>query len=125
MSRAGEAEAAFRPLQAVGRDRGGGSIPLALTLAQIGPNEAPNFCALVRDLTRERETERRLTAARDVAEAASAAKTDFLAQVSHEIRTPLNAILGFAEVMLEERFGPIRNRRYKDYLGDIRASGAP
>ena len=124
LSRAGEAEAAFRPLQAVGRDRGGGSIPLALTLARIGPNEAPNFCALVRDLTRERETERRLTAARDAAEAASAAKTDFLAQVSHEIRTPLQAILGFAEVMMEERFGPVGNERYKDYLKDIHASGS-
>ncbi len=123
LSRAGEAEA-FRPLQAVGRDRSGGSIPLALTLARIGPNEAPNFCALVRDLTRERETERRLTAARDAAEAASAAKTDFLAQVSHEIRTPLQAILGFAEVMLEERFGPVGNERYNDYLKDIHASGS-
>ena len=55
--------------------------------------------------------------------AASAAKTDFLAQVSHEIRTPLHAILGFAEVMMEERFGPIGNERYRDYLKDIHASG--
>jgi PAS domain S-box-containing protein len=124
LSRAGEAEAAFRPLQAIGRDRGGGSIPLALTLARIGLSEAPQFCALMRDLTREREAERRLIAARDAAEAASAAKTDFLAQVSHEIRTPLHAILGFAEVMIEERFGPIGNERYRDYLKDIHASGS-
>ena len=124
LSRVGEAEAAYRPLQAVGRDRSGGSIPLALTLARIGPSEAPHFCALMRDLTREREAERRLVAAREAAEAASAAKTDFLAQVSHEIRTPLHAILGFAEVMMEERFGPIGNERYRDYLKDIHASGA-
>jgi PAS domain S-box-containing protein len=124
LSRASEAEAAFRPLQVIGRDHGGGSIPLALTLARIGPNEAPHFCALMHDLTRERETERRLAAARDAAEAASAAKTDFLAQVSHEIRTPLQAILGFAEVMMEERFGPVGNERYKDYLKDIHASGS-
>ena len=123
LSRGGEAEAAFRPLQVVGRDRDGASIPLALTLARIGPSEAPQFCALARDLSREREAERRLIAARESAEAASAAKTDFLAQVSHEIRTPLNAILGFADVMLEERFGPIGNERYKDYLKDIHASG--
>ena len=123
LSRGGEAEAAFRPLQVVGRDRDGASIPLALTLARIGPSDAPQYCALARDLSRERETERRLVAARESAEAASAAKTDFLAQVSHEIRTPLNAILGFAEVMLEERFGPIGNERYKDYLKDIHASG--
>ena len=124
LSRAGEAEAAFRPLQVVGRDRNGGSIPFALTLAPIGPSEAPHFCALMRDLTREREAERRLIVARDAAEAASAAKTDFLAQVSHEIRTPLHAILGFAEVMIEERFGPVGNERYKDYLKDIHASGS-
>ena len=124
LSRGADAEAAYRPLQVLGRNRGGGSIPLALTLARIGPSETPHFCALMRDLTREREAERRLVAARDVAEAASAAKTDFLAQVSHEIRTPLQAILGFAEVMMEERFGPIGNDRYKDYLKDIHASGA-
>jgi len=124
LSRDGEVEAAFRPLQVAGRDRDGASIPLALTLARIGPSEAPQFCALARDLSRERETERRLVAAREAAEVASAAKTDFLAQVSHEIRTPLHAILGFAEVMLEERFGPLGNERYKDYLKDIHASGA-
>jgi PAS domain S-box-containing protein len=124
LSRGAEAEAAFRPLQAVGRDRSGGSIQLALTLGRIGPSEAPHFCALIRDLTREREAERRLIAARDAAEAASAAKTDFLAQVSHEIRTPLQAILGFAEVMMEERFGPVGNERYKDYLKDIHASAS-
>ncbi len=124
LSQGGEAEAGFRPLQVVGRDRSGASIPLALTLARIGPSEAPQFCALVRDLSRERETERRLIAAREAAEAASAAKTDFLAQVSHEIRTPLHAILGFSEVMLEERFGPVGNDRYKDYIKDIHASGS-
>jgi signal transduction histidine kinase len=124
LSRGGGEAEAFRPLQVVGRDRDGASIPLALTLARIGPSEAPQFCALLRDLRRERETERRLIAAREAAEAASAAKTDFLAQVSHEIRTPLHAILGFAEVMLEERFGPVGNERYKDYLKDIHASGS-
>ena len=124
LSQGGEAEAGFRPLQVVGRDRSGASVPLALTLARIGPSEAPQFCALVRDLSRERDTERRLIAAREAAEAASAAKTDFLAQVSHEIRTPLHAILGFSEVMLEERFGPVGNERYKDYIKDIHASGS-
>ena len=54
---------------------------------------------------------------------ANARKTEFLAAVSHEIRTPLQAILGFAEVMIEERFGPIGNERYKAYLKDMLASG--
>ena len=107
----------------VGRDRDGTSLALALTLARVGPPEAPHYCALFRDTRRERETEWRLTAARDSALAASDAKTEFLSHVSHEIRTPLHAILGFAEVMMEERFGPIGNDRYRDYLKDIHASG--
>jgi signal transduction histidine kinase len=61
--------------------------------------------------------------ARLEAERANAAKSDFLARVSHEIRTPLSAILGFAEVMMEERFGPVGNERYKQYLNDIHVSG--
>jgi signal transduction histidine kinase len=55
---------------------------------------------------------------------AAAAKADFLAKVSHEIRTPLNAMTGFAEVMMVERFGPIGNERYREYLKDIHGAGA-
>ncbi|QGM47294.1 sensor histidine kinase [Methylocystis heyeri] len=62
-------------------------------------------------------------AAREEAERANAAKSEFLARVSHEIRTPLNAIIGFAEVMMEERFGPIGSERYKEYLKDVHTSG--
>src|SRR5438552_2434425 len=54
---------------------------------------------------------------------ASAAKSGFLAKISHEIRDPLNAIIGFSEVMMEERFGPIANDRYRAYLKDIHTSG--
>jgi signal transduction histidine kinase len=54
---------------------------------------------------------------------APAVRSDFLARVSHEIRTPLNTIIGFCEVMLEERFGPVGNDRYRQYLNDIHSSG--
>ena len=47
----------------------------------------------------------------------------FLAKVSHEVRTPLNSVLGFTELMLQERFGPIGNNRYKGYVEDIHQSG--
>lgn len=57
------------------------------------------------------------------AEAASAAKSTFLATMSHELRTPLNAILGFSEVMKGEMLGPIDNPSYKAYAGDIHDSG--
>ncbi len=50
-------------------------------------------------------------------------RLEFLAKVSHEVRTPLNSIIGFAELMLQERFGPIGSRRYKGYVEDIHQSG--
>jgi signal transduction histidine kinase len=61
--------------------------------------------------------------ARSEAEKASAAKSDFLARISHEIRNPLNAIIGFSELMMQERFGPIGNDRYRQYLKDIHGCG--
>jgi signal transduction histidine kinase len=55
--------------------------------------------------------------------AAVARRLDFLAKVSHEVRTPLNSILGFTELMLEERLGAIGNSRYRGYVEDIHQSG--
>jgi len=58
------------------------------------------------------------------AEAANASKTTFLANISHELRTPLNAILGFSELIANETLGPVGTLRYRDYAGDINASGS-
>nr|WP_255599563.1 ATP-binding protein [Afifella sp. IM 167] len=100
----------------------GGPIALFMTFGHVGTPERPRFCAVLRDITQWKETEARLREARSEAERASTQKSDFLARISHEIRTPLNAIIGFAEVMVEERFGPIENQRYREYLRDIRSS---
>jgi PAS domain S-box-containing protein len=102
---------------------GSGSIPLFMTLGRISEGDGGRFCAVLRDITHWKRTETELVAARRAAEEASNQKSEFLARVSHEIRTPLNAIIGFAEVMIEERFGPIENERYREYLRDIRTSG--
>jgi signal transduction histidine kinase len=64
-----------------------------------------------------------LTAAKRQTERAAAAKADFLAKISHEVRAPLNAIIGFAEIMAQEKFGPVGNERYRQYLIDIQSSG--
>jgi signal transduction histidine kinase len=67
--------------------------------------------------------ERDLRQARQEVEQAEAEKAEFLAKLSQEVRTPLNTITGFAEVIMGERFGPIGNERYRDYLRDIHGAG--
>ncbi len=62
--------------------------------------------------------------ARDDAEAANHAKTQFLAMMSHELRTPLNAILGFSEIIRSEALGPVGSDEYRIYAADIYTSGA-
>jgi signal transduction histidine kinase len=57
------------------------------------------------------------------ADAASKAKSEFLAAMSHELRTPLNAVIGFSEVMVNEVFGPLGSERYREYAQSIRGSG--
>ena len=104
--------------------RQGGAIPLFMTIGRVSDAPDRKLCAVLRDITAFKKAEGELVGARRAAEQANAQKSDLLAKISHEIRTPLNAILGFAEVMLEERFGPVGNDRYKEYLKDVHASGA-
>jgi len=67
--------------------------------------------------------EQELKEARERAESADRAKSDFLAHMSHEIRTPLNAVIGFSEVMRDQLFGPLGSPRYLEYINDIHNSG--
>ena len=74
-------------------------------------------------LMRNRAAYEALRLAKEKAEAANRAKSDFLTTMSHELRTPLNAIIGFSEMMVHEVLGALANEQYRAYVTDIHKSG--
>ena len=75
------------------------------------------------DISKRKETEEQLVAAKTQSDMSNRAKSEFLANMSHELRTPLNAIIGFSEILRDELFGPLGQEEYKEYAKDINNSG--
>jgi signal transduction histidine kinase len=65
----------------------------------------------IADVTDDVQRAEELHSARETAERASAAKSEFLSSMSHELRTPLNAILGFAQLLERDRKSPLDDRQ--------------
>ncbi len=85
--------------------------------------EITHFVSMGEDITERKRSELELMEAKDQAEIASSAKSEFLASMSHELRTPLNAIIGFSEMIKREDMGPINNEKYSEYIKHIHNSG--
>jgi two-component system sensor histidine kinase/response regulator len=76
---------------------------------------------LSRDISEQKQTEA-LRLAKETAEAASKAKSEFLASMSHELRTPLNAIIGFSDMLEQLYYGPLTPKQ-AEYVSEIHESG--
>ncbi len=118
------AEALTRALEAVAHSGGTATIEgvqpdqarwLRLTINRYGGG----FSVIIQDVTAEQSARQQLTDAKEKADAANIAKSQFLASMSHELRTPLNAILGFVDLLRATEQGAER----KDYLAIVADAG--
>lgn len=99
-----------------------GATTYTFLMAAYYANVVDSQSELMREIERHRDTTKMLIDAKDEAERANGAKSEFLAKMSHELRTPLNAVLGYSELLLEDAEIDGRGQQISD-LQKISAAG--
>src|SRR6266446_4361855 len=91
---------------------------VVITALRDGTGRLCGFAKVTRDITEHKRTQELIMHAKEEAERATKFKDQFLSTMSHELRTPLNAVVGFSDLLADERYGPLndRQRRYVDHI---------
>jgi len=100
----GRSQLVGRTIELEGLRKDGSIFPIELSLASWTSSDGTFFTGIIRDITERRRTEE-MRRAKEAAEQASRAKSGFVARISHELRTPLHAIIGFTNLLLQNKPG--------------------